>query len=198
VREGNLDLVLRRLVECLGRDRTRHQVAEVTSLGLVQMTRKRISIGLLEAFSHTCEHCHGRGVIIESEPVEARKPADRQGEGRAAKGGRGGRGRGGNAKPADGSPTPSQQRPSAGALPAPADVTSSDGAGHGESPIVRPPDLQQAGSADGTADGAGERVAVTGADGTADLEHDNDESAEHGRAKPPRGRRRARTSSASG
>ena len=70
VLESNRDLVVRRLVECLGRDRTRHQVAEVTSLGLVQMTRKRIGTGLLEAFSHDCEHCHGRGVVIQSEPVE--------------------------------------------------------------------------------------------------------------------------------
>ncbi len=69
VLEDNRDLVLRRLVECLGRDRTRHQVAEVTSLGLVQMTRKRISTGLIEAFSHTCEVCQGRGVVIEQEPV---------------------------------------------------------------------------------------------------------------------------------
>ena len=65
VLESNRDLVLRRLVECLGRDRTRHQVAEVTSLGLVQMTRKRIGTGLLESFSHDCEHCHGRGVVIQ-------------------------------------------------------------------------------------------------------------------------------------
>ena len=70
VLESNRDLVLRRLVECLGRDRTRHQVAEVTSLGLVQMTRKRIGTGLLEAFSHECDHCHGRGVVIEDAPVE--------------------------------------------------------------------------------------------------------------------------------
>jgi ribonuclease E len=69
VLESNRDLVLRRMVECLGRDRTRHQVAEVTSLGLVQMTRKRIGTGLLEAFSHPCEHCGGRGVIIEHEPI---------------------------------------------------------------------------------------------------------------------------------
>ena len=55
VLESNRDLVLRRLVECLGRDRTRHQVAEVTSLGLVQMTRKRIGTGLLESFSHDCD-----------------------------------------------------------------------------------------------------------------------------------------------
>jgi ribonuclease E len=69
VLESNRDLVLRRMVECLGRDRTRHQVAEVTSLGLVQMTRKRIGTGLLEAFSHPCEHCAGRGIIIEHEPI---------------------------------------------------------------------------------------------------------------------------------
>lgn len=70
VLESNRDLVLRRLVECLGRDRTKHQVAEVTSLGLVQMTRKRVGQGLVEAFSETCEHCHGRGFIVHEEPVE--------------------------------------------------------------------------------------------------------------------------------
>src|SRR5699024_12763104 len=60
VLESNRDLVLRRLVECLGRDRTKRQVAEVTSLGLVQMTRKRVGQGLVETFSHSCEHCNGR------------------------------------------------------------------------------------------------------------------------------------------
>ena len=69
VLESNRDLVLRRLVECLGRDRTKHQVAEVTSLGLVQMTRKRIGQGLLEVFSTTCEACGGRGHIVHTEPV---------------------------------------------------------------------------------------------------------------------------------
>jgi ribonuclease E len=69
VLEDNRDLVLRRLVECLGRDRTRHQVAEVTSLGLVQMTRKRIGTGLLEAFTETCTCCQGRGFHVLSEPV---------------------------------------------------------------------------------------------------------------------------------
>ena len=68
VLENNRDLVLRRLVECLGRDRTKHQVAEVTSLGLVQMTRKRIGTGLLEAFSENCDHCGGRGLILHDEP----------------------------------------------------------------------------------------------------------------------------------
>ncbi|MGJ9642548.1 Rne/Rng family ribonuclease [Actinotignum sp. GS-2025c] len=70
VLESNRDLVLRRLIECLGRDRTRHQVAEVTSLGLVQMTRKRVGQGLVEAFSTVCEACEGRGYIIHDHPVE--------------------------------------------------------------------------------------------------------------------------------
>ncbi|SCL17600.1 ribonuclease E [Micromonospora nigra] len=69
VLESNRDLVLRRLTECLGRDRTKHQVTEITSLGLVQMTRKRIGAGLLEAFSETCDCCKGRGLIIHTEPV---------------------------------------------------------------------------------------------------------------------------------
>ncbi|MBC8091893.1 MAG: Rne/Rng family ribonuclease, partial [Pseudonocardia sp.] len=68
VLEANRDLVLRRLTECLSRDRTRHQVAEVTSLGLVQMTRKRVGGGLLEHFSTPCEHCRGRGVVVDSDP----------------------------------------------------------------------------------------------------------------------------------
>jgi ribonuclease E len=95
VLESNRDLVLRRLVECLGRDRTRHQVAEVTSLGLVQMTRKRIGTGLVEAFSENCEHCQGRGVVIQSTPVEPRNTDD---DARRSGGGgrrtRGGKGRG--------------------------------------------------------------------------------------------------------
>ncbi|WP_343971519.1 Rne/Rng family ribonuclease, partial [Kribbella koreensis] len=73
VLELNRDLVLRRLVECLGRDRTKHQVAEVTSLGLVQMTRKRIGTGLLEAFSENCDHCGGRGLVLHDEPKESRR-----------------------------------------------------------------------------------------------------------------------------
>ena len=96
VLESNRDLVLRRLLECLGRDRTRHQVAEVTSLGLVQMTRKRVGQGLLEAFSEPCETCHGRGAIVHLDPVDDRKhshlepspepgePRRRRGRGRAA------------------------------------------------------------------------------------------------------------------
>jgi ribonuclease E len=70
VLESNRDLVVRRMLECLGRDRTKHQVAEVTSLGLVQMTRKRVGGGLIEVFSETCEHCNGRGFIISADPID--------------------------------------------------------------------------------------------------------------------------------
>ncbi|SEG86841.1 ribonuclease E [Thermomonospora echinospora] len=70
VLESNRELVLRRLLECLSRDRTKHQVAEVTSLGLVQMTRKRVGQGLLEAFSEVCECCNGRGIHVQTTPVE--------------------------------------------------------------------------------------------------------------------------------
>jgi ribonuclease E len=83
VLESNRELVLRRLTECLGRDRTKHQVTEITSLGLVQMTRKRIGAGLLEAFSETCDHCKGRGVLIHTEPV-AEKRTNGNGNGGAA------------------------------------------------------------------------------------------------------------------
>ncbi len=85
VLESNRELVLRRLLECLGRDRTKHQVAEVTSLGLVQMTRKRVGQGLLEAFSETCECCNGRGVVLHDVPVEPK----RSGRGNGSKDGAG-------------------------------------------------------------------------------------------------------------
>ncbi len=74
---------------------SRHQVAEVTSLGLVQMTRKRIGTGLLKSFSHECEHCNGRGVVIADAPVEPKKEEQRRGS-RGGRGGGGGNGGGGN------------------------------------------------------------------------------------------------------
>lgn len=113
VLESNRDLVVRRLVECLGRDRTRHQVAEVTSLGLVQMTRKRIGTGLLESFSHDCEACHGRGVVVQNEPVESGGGDDepqrsaRRGRGRGRDGATGSGGGSGN-----GGGTPQSSAPS--------------------------------------------------------------------------------------
>ncbi|SFK33201.1 ribonuclease E [Amycolatopsis sacchari] len=94
VLESNRELVLRRLTECLGRDRTRHQVAEVTSLGLVQMTRKKVGTGLLEAFSTTCEHCKGRGVVISTEPQRAGNGGGSNGNGNQHGGGGSRRARG--------------------------------------------------------------------------------------------------------
>ncbi|MBA2696453.1 MAG: Rne/Rng family ribonuclease [Actinobacteria bacterium] len=85
VLESNRELVVRRLLECLGRDRTKHQVAEVTSLGLVQMTRKRVGAGLVEVFSESCEHCSGRGIMVHPEPID--KPvADNGGQSERARG----------------------------------------------------------------------------------------------------------------
>ncbi|MFC4430297.1 Rne/Rng family ribonuclease [Citricoccus alkalitolerans] len=105
VLESNRDLVLRRMVECLGRDRTKHQVAEVTSLGLVQMTRKRMGTGLVEIFSETCEHCSGRGIIVHDMPVEHRRAHTAHGEPRAhsASHSHGGSARSGGSGSSDGS-----------------------------------------------------------------------------------------------
>ncbi|WP_229715513.1 Rne/Rng family ribonuclease [Subtercola lobariae] len=105
VLESNRDLVLRRLVECLSRDRTKHQVAEVTSLGLVQMTRKKLGLGLLESFSEPCEVCAGRGVVIHHDPVSKHRTQqqtpqpDRRSRGKGGNGGNGvgnGNGNGGS------------------------------------------------------------------------------------------------------
>jgi len=102
VLESNRDLVLRRLTEALGRDRTRHQVSEVTSLGLVQMTRKRLGTGLLEAFSTTCTCCQGRGILVHANPVEAGSGDDSaRGEGSR----RSRRGRRGKSDAAEAAPT---------------------------------------------------------------------------------------------
>ena len=163
VLEANRDLVLRRLVECLGRDRTKHQVAEVTSLGLVQMTRKRIGTDLLEAFSEPCETCKGRGVIIHHEPVDS--AAGRQESGSDAAGAvrRGRRRRG------------ERTAPSEPVMPAavvehvtpvePAAATSADELAEAETPTV---DVLPAGAAEaGSADG---RVPVGGTPATESAE----------------------------
>ncbi|ANG85840.1 Rne/Rng family ribonuclease [Microbacterium aurantiacum] len=91
VLESNRDLVLRRLVECLSRDRTKHQVAEVTSLGLVQMTRKKLGLGLLETFSEACDVCAGRGVIVHHDPVVKHRtgPSNGTSSNRRSRGGNG-------------------------------------------------------------------------------------------------------------
>jgi ribonuclease E len=100
VLESNRDLVLRRVVECLSRDRTKHQVAEVTSLGLVQMTRKKLGLGLVESFSENCEVCAGRGIIIHHDPVFKHRSQEPLGSSNGSQSGqtssRGRRGRGGS------------------------------------------------------------------------------------------------------
>jgi ribonuclease E len=97
VLENNRDLVQRRLMECLSRDRTKHQVAEVTSLGLVQMTRKKLGIGLLETFSEACDICAGRGVIVHHEPHM--RPSNNRSEQSSKESGSNGNGNGnGNGK----------------------------------------------------------------------------------------------------
>ena len=168
VLESNRELVLRRLLECLARDRTKHQVAEVTSLGLVQMTRKRVGSGLLEAFSVPCEHCNGRGVLISMEPVDHSHAHDsgrggnsgrdqtsgngaaRDGGGRDAggrdSGSRGGRGRGGTsrrdpaARDSDGGAANADFRSEAadGAGPSPAVVAAAGSRSRGRSRSARP------------------------------------------------------------
>lgn len=109
VLESNRDLVLRRLTEALGRDRTRHQVSEVTSLGLVQMTRKKLGTGLVEAFSTTCEHCHGRGILVHNYPVET--PAVEESGGR----------REGRRRRKDKTPAPAPVAPATNGTAAPAE-----------------------------------------------------------------------------
>jgi ribonuclease E len=134
VLESNRDLVLRRLMECLGRDRTRHNVAEVTSLGLVQMTRKRVGTGLLEAFSETCKECGGSGVILTVDPVAARRP------------------------PKPPKPTPSRRpAPAADADPAEAEVSAGDDA-TGNDVVVDPEAAATADSNGSSASGARKRA----------------------------------------
>ncbi|MFH5228626.1 translation initiation factor IF-2 N-terminal domain-containing protein [Antrihabitans spumae] len=124
VLESNRDLVLRRLTEALGRDRTRHQVSEVTSLGLVQMTRKKLGTGLVEAFSTTCEHCHGRGILVHSYPVEMSTSSDDNGARSASRG----------------DSTPRKRR----GRERPAAETPADGASNGQSTVEVDPSIKRA------------------------------------------------------
>ena len=124
---SNRELLVRRLVECLSRDRTRHQVAEVSSLGLVQMTRKKIGTGLAEAFTEECTHCGGRGYHRFEEPVESQAPADG-----GDRGGRRGRGRHGSSGGGSG-----QSSSQDGALPAAAEDANTSGSGPARQPRSR-------------------------------------------------------------
>jgi ribonuclease E len=120
VLESNRELVLRRLLECLARDRTKHQVAEVTSLGLVQMTRKRVGSGLLEAFSETCECCNGRGLMIFMDGVDhggsghrGRSDGAAGKDGKTQRDGRGGRDGRRQRQPKPGKDAPAEDKPAA-------------------------------------------------------------------------------------
>ena len=188
VLESNRDLVLRRLLECLARDRTKHQVAEVTSLGLVQMTRKRVGAGLLEAFSTTCECCNGRGVILTFDPdSDGHTTPQTHSRGHAGNGGHGngGHGNGGHGNGTRGpSPASVAARARSAETPAPADdgpaATAADAAsapaatgtasalpatgpaGTASAPLATGP----AGTASAPADGTAPAPAVPAADGT--------------------------------
>ena len=72
--ERNRDAVLLRFREHLAKDKTRTQVFDVSNLGLVEMTRKNVSEGLLESFSDVCPKCSGRGVLLYEEAAASGKP----------------------------------------------------------------------------------------------------------------------------
>ena len=80
--QRNRGEVVRVFNDALARDRTRTQVFGISDLGLLQMTRKRVSEGLLEAFSEMCPNCEGRGIILAdldapgaAVPAAAEQPA---------------------------------------------------------------------------------------------------------------------------
>jgi ribonuclease E len=89
----------------------------VTSLGLVQMTRKRVGEGLLEAFSETCPTCGGRGVIIHDEPVDDRRADESSADEGASKGTRRRRGQK-SAEAAETATSSEQRRAAASAMAA--------------------------------------------------------------------------------
>jgi ribonuclease E len=129
VLESNRELVLRRLLECLSRDRTKHQVAEVTSLGLVQMTRKRVGAGLLEAFSTPCECCNGRGVILTFDPDsdgQATHHTHSRGHGGNGGHGNGGQGNGGQGNGGGRGPSPASVAARARPAESPASAPAAD------------------------------------------------------------------------
>jgi ribonuclease E len=210
VLESNRELVLRRLLECLARDRTKHQVAEVTSLGLVQMTRKRVGAGLLEAFSVPCECCNGRGVIITFDPeadAQASHHVHARGAGNGGNGGSRGSGGAASASPAtvaarvrpDGQapePTPADGQP--------ADTQQADAQqAAAQQAAAQPADGQRADSQHGAQEAAaqpadGQHVDAQLADGQQAAAAAIPAGRSDGQAQPPRsgnGRRRRRRSS---
>ncbi len=196
VLESNRELVLRRLVECLGRDRTKHQVAEVTSLGLVQMTRKKIGQGLLEAFSHSCEHCNGRGIVVRPDaqqraaavpkPGPPGSAAPRQaGDPDAPGGSRSARRRRGGRK-ADAAETATDLPDEALALEAESEAD----AAVEDAPVLASTDLDGAGTAEAVAVAASSEPPAEAVTVTASPD-DPDAAGGEPEAKPARRRRRA-------
>lgn len=72
----NQELVLTKFREQLAKDKMRTQVFEVSNLGLVEMTRKNVSEGLLETFSEVCPHCNGRGVLLHEDAATVGAPLE--------------------------------------------------------------------------------------------------------------------------
>ncbi|MET3963275.1 ribonuclease E [Marmoricola sp. OAE513] len=162
VLESNRDLVLRRLVECLGRDRTRHQVAEVTSLGLVQMTRKRIGSGLLETFSEDCDHCKGRGIIVHEQPIEPSNKSVGMGGGMGGNDEpRGRRNRGGRGRNRGGDDNAQQSQPQVETKPSPMALAGSKPHTEDELivvPEVETPEVEAPVVTEGTSEGKSEET----------------------------------------
>src|SRR5947207_9202087 len=180
VLESNRELVLRRLLECLARDRTKHQVAEVTSLGLVQMTRKRVGSGLLEAFSEPCECCNGRGVIVSLDLVDRPNGGRGRGDGRAAKEGR-------QSKTGKNGKESGRRTPKSAAARADGDESNGDGAASDEAGTDEAGTRGLGPDGDAVADGAGADGA--GADGAGADGAGVDDA---GAVRPSGGRRRRR------
>ena len=153
VLESNRELVLRRLLECLSRDRTKHQVAEVTSLGLVQMTRKRVGAGLLEAFSTPCECCNGRGVILTFDPDSDGQTTHTHARGHGGNGGHGNGGHGNGGRGPSPASVAARARPAEPPASAPAADASPAAADNAAAPAETAP------GADGTAPASSDAAA---------------------------------------
>src|SRR5215831_12086133 len=166
VLESNRELVLRRLLECLARDRTKHQVAEITSLGLVQMTRKRMGSGLLEAFSETCECCNGRGLLIFMNGVDhggsghrGRSDGAAGRDGKTQRDGKPGRDGRRQRQPKPDKDAPAEDKPAAAAGSAPAATGDDTTAGTAvASDSAAQPAAAEAAEAAGNGAGAGEQA----------------------------------------
>jgi ribonuclease E len=190
VLESNRELVLRRLLECLARDRTKHQVAEVTSLGLVQMTRKRVGSGLLEAFSEPCECCNGRGVIVSLDLIDRPSGRGRAAkEGRQSKGGKNGKESGRRTtEPAAARAGGDENKGGAASDEAGADEAGTEGPGPDGGSVASGAGPDGAGP-----DGAGPDGAGADGAGPDDVGPDGAGVDDAGTARPSGGRRRHRT-----